>query len=55
MNEKSQHHPWCNFWSKDPDDCWMCKDFFERFPLKEGQTKERELTIEYFPEVKIIR
>jgi len=51
--EWKKHHPWCNYFMKPREGCWMCEDLYKRFPIEENAPIEDvdKLMKEYFPEV----
>jgi hypothetical protein len=47
--ERIEHHIWCNFTNKDPNNCKLCDRLFKEYPMED---KSPEKMIEtYFPDV----
>jgi hypothetical protein len=54
VNEKTQHHIWCNYWGTPREGCKQCEYLYKDYPIDKNLTME-EMTTKYFPNVKVIK
>ncbi len=48
--EPSEHHVWCNFFTRPVEGCELCKRLWEKYPYQDGDDPD-ELVKKHFPDV----
>jgi hypothetical protein len=48
-NPQAEHHPWCNYFMRPRERCYMCETMWARYPLAPGETTA-DLMEKHFPD-----
>lgn len=47
-NEKTEHHPWCNYFGRAREGCKMCRELYEKYPISADESPS-DLQKKHFP------